>query len=147
MLRRMVFVVMVAALVAGLAVPAQAAGVRATLVLTSGERVTGQLIDMGGADYTMTVSGDEVRLPLGDVAVIDFVSGGQNLPAAEIAKIQTGRNLVVGRDGDTVYARLLDIGGTSPLRLTFKTPEGNSDLSSNDVARIYLRSFQGMSRK
>jgi hypothetical protein len=43
----------------------------ATLVLRSGERVSGDLVDMGGADFTMNVNGQERRIPLGEVTVID----------------------------------------------------------------------------
>jgi hypothetical protein len=143
MVRRLVFVLMLAALVAGIAVPVEA-GVRATLILTSGERIKGVLVDMGGADFTIMEGGNEVRLPLGDVAVIDFVSGGQNTPASETSKIKTGQHVVVTRDGEMAYARLIDLGGNSPLRMTFKTPEGDVDLTSNEIARIYFRRFQGM---
>lgn len=120
-----------------------AAGVRATLILTSGERIRGVLVDLGGVGFTMLEGGNEVRFAVDEVAVIDFVSGGQ-VPAAEVARMQGGRSLVVQRGGDYFYGRLYDIGGDNPLRLTFRSTDGPDELSSSDVARIYLRRWDGM---
>ena len=124
------------------AVPALA-GVRATLILTSGERVKGVLVDMGGADFTMMEGGNEVRFAINDVAVIDFVSGGQ-VPATEVARMQGSRAVVFQRSGDYFYGRLFDIGGDNPIRLTFNTPDGQLEMNSNEVSRIYLRRWEGM---
>ena len=67
----------------------------------------------------MRVSGIEQRISPDEVAVIDFTGG--TIPAAETARIQDGRALVVLRSGDTFYGRLYDIGGNDPLRITFRT--------------------------
>jgi hypothetical protein len=143
MVRRMVFVLVLAALVASIAVPVEA-GVRATLILTSGERITCVVVDMGGADITVMEGGNEVRLPLGDVAVIDFVGGGQSTPVAETSKIKTGQHLFVSRSGELDYGRLVDLGGNSPLRMTVKIAGGEIEINSNDIARVYFQRFQGM---
>ena len=124
------------------AVPALA-GVRATLILASGERVKGVLVDMGGADFTMMEGGNEVRFAINDVAVIDFVGGGQ-IPATEVAKMEGSRAVVFQRNGDFFYGRLFDIGGDNPIRLTFNSPDGRIELNSNEVSRIYLRRWDGM---
>ncbi|MCK7478286.1 MAG: hypothetical protein M0C28_13415 [Candidatus Moduliflexus flocculans] len=42
------------------------------------------------------------------------------------------------------YGSLADIGGASPLRLSFSTPDGDRELNSDEVARIYFASWQGM---
>jgi len=47
----------------------------ATLTLRSGERISGQLLDMGGVGFTIKVNNDERRIPTNDVAVIDFTGG------------------------------------------------------------------------
>lgn len=111
---------------------------RATLLLKSGERVSGQLIDMGGRDFTVRVGGDERRIPLGDVAVIDFAGNGQNLPAAEVNRVSGGRNVLVTRGGEVVEGKLYDVGGRRPLRITFTTSGQERDYRSNEVGRIYL---------
>lgn len=141
MVRNVVRIVVVASLLMAMAVPAFA-GVRATLILTSGERVKGVLVDLGGVGFTMMEGGNEVRFNANEVAVIDFVSGGQ-VPAAEAAKLQGGA-VVFQRSGDFFYARLFDIGGDNPLRLTFNSSNGQVELNSNEVARIYLRRWDGM---
>jgi hypothetical protein len=111
---------------------------RATLLLKSGERVSGQLVDMGGSDFTIRVSGDDRRIPIRDVAVVDFTGSAQNLPAAELNRVSGGRNVLVTRGGEVVEGKLYDVGGRRPLRITFTTSGQERDFSSNDVGRIYL---------
>lgn len=107
----------------------------ATLTLRSGERVSGQLVDLGGIGYTIRVNGAERQVPQNDVAVIDF-SGG-TMSDADWAKF-TGPSIVVLRDGETVNGSLYDISGTSPLKLTIRTNEGDREIASTDVARIIM---------
>jgi hypothetical protein len=142
MTRKVSLVLVIVAMMAAMAAPA-VAGVRATLILTSGERVKGVLVDMGGADFTMLEGGNEVRFAINDVAVIDFVGGGQ-VPATEVAKMEGSRPVVFQRNGDFLYGRLFDIGGDNPIRLTFNSSDGRFELNSNEVSRIYLRRWDGM---
>jgi hypothetical protein len=143
MLRSNLRAALAALLVFVMAVPA-AAGVRATLILTSGERVRGMLVDMGGSDFTMSEGGNETRIPINDVAVIDFVGGGQGIPATETSKMQSGRHLIFQRGGDYYYGRLVDLRGDNPLRLIFNTNDGEREMGSNEIGRIYLRRWEGM---
>jgi hypothetical protein len=113
-----------------------------TLILRSGDRVTGELMDMGGSGFTLRVRGGNQNIPTGDVAVIDF--SGAAIPQAEASRIQDGRAFVVLHSGDTFYGSLYDIGGTNPLRITFRTQDGNRDVNSDQVARIYLARWAGM---
>ncbi len=108
----------------------------ATLVLRSGERVSGTLVDMGGRDFTMGLSGGERRILIGDVAVIDF-GGAGSLPSGEVSRIAGGQHLLVLRSGQMISGALDDVGGTHPLRITFKSG-GTTDYRSSDVLRIYL---------
>jgi hypothetical protein len=121
---------------------ALAAAAPVTLILRSGDRVSGDLVDLKGSGFVLRVRGAEQQFARGDVAAIAF--GSAETPAAEIAKIQDGRALVVLNGGDTFYGNLADIGGTSPLRLSFRTPDGDRELTSDQVARIYFASWQGM---
>jgi hypothetical protein len=107
----------------------------ATLTLRSGEKVSGDLIDLGGVGFTMRVSGSERQIPQNDVAVIDFTGGAMS--DADWAKF-TGSSQIVLRNGQTIDGQLYDIGGASPLRLSIKTGSGDRELSSNEVARIVL---------
>jgi hypothetical protein len=107
----------------------------ATLTLRSGEKVSGQLVDLGGVGYTVRVNGSERQIPQNSVAVIDFTGG--TMSDADWAKF-TGTTQVVLRNGQTIDGSLYDIGGTSPLRLTIKTPSGDREIGSNEVARIVI---------
>jgi len=107
----------------------------ATLVLKSGERVTGQLVDLGGVGFTVRVNGQERQIAQNDVAVIDFTGG--NMSDADWAKF-SGTSQVVLKSGQTIDGQLYDIGGTTPLKLTVKTSGGDRELSSSEVARIVL---------
>ena len=105
------------ALVAGTA----QAQVHATLTLTSGKTVTGQLVDLGGVGYTVQVNGQERHIPQSDVAVIDFTGGN-----VDWTKFN-GTSMVVLRNGETMNGTLEDIGGKNPLRLTVNTAAGARD--------------------
>lgn len=107
----------------------------ATLTLRSGEKISGDLVDLGGVGYTVRVNGNERQIPQHDVAVIDFTGG--TMSDADWAKF-TGTSQVILRNGQTIDGSLYDIGGTSPLRLTVRTSSGERELNSNDVARIVI---------
>jgi hypothetical protein len=107
----------------------------ATLTLRSGEKVSGDLVDLGGVGFTVRVNGNERQIPQNDVAVIDFTGG--TMSDADWAKF-TGTTQVVLKSGQTIDGQLYDIGGASPLRLTIKTSSGDRELSSNEVSRIVM---------
>ena len=101
----------------------------ATLTLRSGERITAQLVDLGGAGFTIRVNGTERQIPANDLAVIDFAGG--TMSDADWAKMIDGQQLLWLKNGDTVNGQLYDIGGTSPLRITFRTSTGEREFSSS----------------
>lgn len=105
-----------------------------TLTLRNGEKVSGQLVDLGGVGYTIRVNGNERQIPQNDVSVIDFTGG---LNDADWTNFN-GTSKVVLRNGQTFDGSLYDIGGTSPLRLTIKTSNGEREVASNEVARIVI---------
>ena len=106
-------------------------------MLRSGERVSGELVDMGGAGFQVRVGGASRQIPTGDVAVIDF-SGSTSFPDSEVNQIQAGKHLIVLSSGQVVSGNLYDVGGTQPKRISVHTDTGNRDFSSNEVRRIYL---------
>jgi hypothetical protein len=120
-----------------LAVPAFAQQ-SATLLTKSGERISGELVDMGGSDFTMRVNGQERRVAIGDVAVLDFGGTAQNLPAEELDRLAAGQNVIVLKNGQSFEGKLYDVGGTTPLRITFTTGGQQRDFTSTEVGRIYL---------
>ena len=140
MARRVSALVVIGILTAVMASLAAAAPV--TLILRSGDRVRGDMIDLNASGFVVRVNGAEQRFAPGDVAAIAFTEA--EVPASETSRVQDGRALVVLRDGQAFYGSLVDIGGTSPLRLAFSTPDGDRELNSDQVARIYFASWQGM---
>jgi hypothetical protein len=108
----------------------------ATLTLRSGDKISGQLVDLGGVGFTVRVNGAERQIPTNDVAVIDFAGG--SMTDADWAKVSEGTQTVVLRNGTTVDGQLFDIGGTSPLKISFKTSSGDREFSSGDIGRIIL---------
>jgi hypothetical protein len=111
----------------------------ATVLLKSGERVTGSLVDMTGSDFIMSVSGQERRFPISDAAVIDFSGANAgNLPSAEVQKAGEGQNLLVLKDGRQMQGKLDDVGGTQPLRISFTNNGQAQNFTSDQVSRVYL---------
>ena len=108
----------------------------ATLTLKSGEKISGQLMDLGGVGFTVKVNGTEKQIPQNDVAVIDFAGG--SMTDADWAKITAGQPVVQLKSGETINGSLYDIGGSSPLRITIRTASGERDFSSNEIGRIIL---------
>ena len=133
MLKRTILALTVAAAVTATTGLAQES---ATLVLRGGDRVSGQLIDLGGVGFTIRVNGQDRNIPTGDVAVIDFAGGDIN--DFDWNRINSGQQIAVLRNGQAVEGSLYDIGGTSPLRITFRTAGGDRDFSSNEISRIVL---------
>ena len=113
----------------------------ATLILRSGDRIGGELVDLGGIGFTIRVNGQERRVQPSEVAVIDF-NGAPPSPEAQ-AKINAGAQFVMLRNGQTIDGHLYDIGGTSPLRITLDTSSGKRDIASNEIAQIYMARMAG----
>jgi len=108
----------------------------ATLTLKSGEKISAQLMDLGGVGFTVKVNGTERQIPQNDVAVIDFAGG--SMTDADWAKVPEGQPVVMLRSGETINGQLYDIGGSSPLRITVRTASGDRDFSSSEIGRIVL---------
>ncbi|HTH03646.1 MAG TPA: hypothetical protein VL882_25395 [Vicinamibacterales bacterium] len=109
---------------------------RATLTLRSGERLRAELMDLSDAGFTVKVNGTERRIPANDVAVIDL--GAAAMRDADWEKIPKERQVVILKNGDNVQGRLVDIGGSSPLRMTIRTASGDRDIPSSEIAHIIL---------
>jgi len=108
----------------------------ATLTLRSGEKLSGQLIDLGGVGFTVKINGNERQIPTNDVSVIDFAGG--SMTDADWTKVPDGQPVIMLRSGETINGQLYDIGGTSPLKITVKTASGEREFSSNEIGRIIL---------
>jgi hypothetical protein len=112
-----------------------------TIVTRSGDRIAGELLDLGAVGFTMRVNGQERRIQPSDVATIEFT--GATPPNDDVRnRLNAGQQFVVLRNGQIIEGRLNDIGGSYPLRLTFEP--GARDLNSSEVAVVYLAPGPGM---
>jgi hypothetical protein len=106
-----------------------------TLTMRSGETLAVTLVDLGARGFDVRVNGAERIIPKDQVAMVDF--GGNVTPQAAWFNGMNS-NLIVMKNGDRLFSEWTDVGGTSPLILRVNTGTGERELSSNDVARIYL---------
>lgn len=107
----------------------------ATFTLRSGERVSGQLVDMGGSGFAVRVNGQDRQIPTGEMALIDL--SGSSMNQSDWDRV-SGEHVLWLRNGETLTGELVDVGGTSPLRISFRTGNGERTLQSNEVSRIAL---------
>src|SRR5687767_4445611 len=106
-----------------------------TITLRSGEVRTGTLVDLGMRGFEVHINGVQQWIPKDQVALVDF--GGNVTPKPSWFDGMTS-NLVVFKNGDILRTEWTDVGGTTPLILRVNSGQGERELSSNDVARIYL---------
>jgi hypothetical protein len=120
---------------------------KVTVMLRSGERVSGQLEDLARGELFVRVSlHDQRRLQLNDVAVIDFVGGASGLPETELRDARGDDHLLVRRDSKHVQGRLVDIqggpGSAQPEEkrmFVFRTRTGEEQrVPVSEVGRVYL---------
>ena len=116
------------------------AQVPATVTLRSGEVLTVTMMDLMGAGFQVRVNGTERMIPKDQVAVVDF-GGNVNPQASWFDGIGGLTHLVVLKNGDTMKTEWIDIGGSTPLVLTFT---GDRQMNTNEVARIYLTAPSGI---
>lgn len=108
-----------------------------TLHFRNGETLSATLVDLKAAGFEVTVRGADRMIAKDQIAWVDFGHAVQ-VRRADLAKVSPADHLVVFRNGDTLLAEWVDVGGTSPLVLRFNTSGGEREISSNEVARIYL---------
>jgi hypothetical protein len=129
------------------------ADLSATVLMRSGERVTGNLEALDGGILFVRASRDDQRkLPFAEVALIDMVGGAQGLPETELREARGAEHLLLERSGNSMKGRLLDVEGgrgtsegtAAKLTFVFRTQGGEERrLPTDGVARVYLGNFSG----
>ncbi|MGE0705344.1 MAG: hypothetical protein AB7F99_19390 [Vicinamibacterales bacterium] len=137
MIRRLVLATMLT-IVAAVAIAQQPA----TLVLRDGQRVSGQLLYKGGGDVGLRVGSQEQWYPFNRIAIIAFVPGDPS--AEELRQLPESDRLpdlelhqYVTRDGNVTRAKLYDITPGGEM-VTFDAPSGRRQVSSGNLARVYI---------
>src|SRR5687768_12109090 len=90
----------------------------ATLILRSGERISGQLFDHARVGFSIRVNGEDRTIPTNDVAIVDFT--GKPMTDADWAKVTEGKHVLWLTSGHSVTGQFTDIGGTTPLYISWK---------------------------
>lgn len=125
---------------------------KVTVMLRSGEKVAGELEDLNQNTLFVRVSlHDQRKLPIGDVAVIDFVGGASGLPESELSKARGDDHLLVLRSSTMVAGRLVDISGgegsdrpNEPRLFIFRTTGGEERrVPVAEVGRVYVGRYPG----
>jgi hypothetical protein len=125
---------------------------RATVLLRNGDRVAGLLEDVeGGIVYVRVSLHDQRKLGIGDVALIDFVSGASGLPESEMGAARGPQHVAILRDGAGLTGQFVDIRGgeataaaNEPHVLHFRLSTGEERrIGLDHVSRIYLGNFPG----
>jgi len=122
---------------------AQAFAQTATVVTHSGQRIRGQLVDMGNyGSLTVRAYGRDREIPMDDVMMIDFVGDGRNMPQRELAAANQSDGLVVLRSGRTLNGRLVDMQPYAN-QAVISGGFGERNVPLNQVARIYFGANNG----
>jgi hypothetical protein len=123
-----------------------------TVMLRSGERISGRLEDLNNGTLFVRVSpSDQRKLPVSQVALIDYVGGAQGLPDTETGPAAGADHVVVMRNSQLVPGRLVDIeGGAGSDKenerrvYVFRTSAGEERrIPAEQVGRVYLGQFTG----
>jgi hypothetical protein len=150
-IRKLILVTMLAAMVAPSLALADHEH-RVTVLMRNGNRVAGLLEDVeGGVVFVRASLHDQQRLPLSDVALIDFVGGASGLPETELSVARGPNELALLRDGSSLSGKFVDVhGGESTAgpnethTLIFRTANGEERrIPLDNVARIYMGHFPG----
>src|SRR5688572_8387920 len=95
----------------------QAFAQSATVVMRNGDRVQGEVIDMGRS-FTLNVGGQQRSIPIGDIVLIDFAGNGRDVSRDELTRANAANGFVVMRNGEAFNASLQDFTG-KPLIAVF----------------------------
>lgn len=120
---------------------------RVTLMMRSGEKLSGRFDGVANDRFYLDISDtDERHIPMGDIAVIDFTQGANNLPETELSQARGGSHVLVTRSGDLSKGQLDRIEGARVGEATVRFRAdggGERSVPMRDVARIYLGNYPG----
>jgi hypothetical protein len=122
-----------------------------TVVRRNSERISGRFEDWVRATDTVYVRvspTDQRRMGMGDILLIDVGGDGNNLPAAETQAAQGSEHILIGRDGDVMTGRLVNIEGgdgsaqpNEPRVVTFRAGGAEQRRRLSEVRRIYMGNY------
>jgi len=123
-----------------------AADSNVTALLRNGERVTGLFDGVNNGQVYVDVSAsDERHIPIGDVALLDYVGGAQGLPETELSQARGDDHVLLLRSGAATKGRLVGFEGTDrDPTVVFRTTSGEERrVKVSEVGRLYLGRYPG----
>jgi len=123
-----------------------AADQQVTALLRNGERVTGLFDGYNNNQVYVDVSAsDERKIPVGDVALLDFVGGAQGLPETELSQARGDEHVLLLKSGAATKGQLVSVEGTDrDPTLLFRTSSGEERrVRFSEVGRLYLGRYPG----
>lgn len=144
-MKRLVVLASIIAVAGGVLAGARPMFARATWILTTGERVSGNInihtadrINIARGKFAVgTDNGQEAEVPVDQVAVIEFVGGTPS--NAELQKLPASGHLLAMRDGGTYDGRLLDLINGELVRW-LHPGDRSEDIPVTLVSRVYMNS-------
>ncbi|HEX2446240.1 MAG TPA: hypothetical protein VHJ77_19990 [Vicinamibacterales bacterium] len=115
----------------------------ATIVLRSGARASGPLVDHDARGFTILENGKERSFPTMEVAVVEF-SGAPALSNDLVAKLNEGQHVLRLRNGQAVVGTLVDIVQKGRF-MSYMTESGKRSYATSDIAALYVSSPNGSS--
>jgi hypothetical protein len=126
-----------------------AAADRVTLVLRSGEKITGELDGQTeNRIYVRTSFAEQPKIPIDQIAMIDVGGDAINPPADEVAQATGAAHLLVPKNGAPFKGQFLRIEGSlgdadpKPPVIAFKKESGEEiRVQVSDLRRLYLGNY------
>jgi hypothetical protein len=126
-----------------------AAADRVTLVLRSGEKITGELDGQTeNRIYVRTSFADQPKIPIDQIAMIDVGGDAINPPAGEMAEAAGSAHYLVPKNGAPMKGQFLRIEGSlgdadpKPPVIAFKKESGEEiRVAVADMRRLYLGNY------
>ncbi len=115
----------------------------ATFLLTNGQRHSGSLIYGRGENnivdlqFHVNVSGNDVAIPMNQVAAIDFIGGDPSRAELDALPGDSNTGVMVMRNGSTVRGHLHNIIGNDNVQWVNQSGQ-RLDYPIRDVSRLYL---------
>ncbi len=134
---------------AALAFAIPAAAQQGTVITTGGDRISGLVRDMDRNGFTVLADGNERRIMIPQIAVVDF-AGGRELSSDELNRVRQGRKVAILKDGTalvgevtgyerTMQGALADLPKDYAFRLHFNVEGGGErTFLSSEIARLYF---------
>jgi hypothetical protein len=115
----------------------------ATIVLRSGARASGPLVDHDARGFTILENGRERSFPTLEVASVEF-TGSPGLSDELRARLNEGQHVLLLRNGQAVVGTLIDVIQQGRV-ISFMTPSGRRTYNAGDVGALYVSSSNGSS--